>query len=233
MKAIILAAGKGERIQNITKSIPKPMIVVNGKPILQHNIELCKKYGITEIYINVHHLSKKIINYFGDGEKFGVHITYSIEKTLQGTAGAVRKIAESYWNINSSITPFFVIYGDNYSNYDLSILKEKASETKSPLIIGFHFREDISASGVAEFGENGRVLKFIEKPKNHETNSHWVNAGIYYVNPTILEDIPEEFSDFGRDIFPLLLQKDIQIYGICQETEVKAFDTYKMIENNK
>lgn len=251
MKAIILAAGKGERINNITQTIPKPMIVVNGKPILQHNIELCKKSGITDIFINVHHLSNMIMDYFGNGEKFGVNISYSIEETLHGTSGAVRKIAKDLWNldikettlINPPITPsprhsvtsdaFFVLYGDNFSDYNLSLFERKAFDTNATVIIGFHYREDTSTSGVAEFDQQGKVLKFIEKPQNGESDSHWVNAGIYYLNPTILEFIPEQFSDFGKDIFPDLLQRGIPIYGICEDIEVKAFDTYEMIEKNK
>ncbi len=93
MKAVILAAGKGERLSEITQSIPKPMIEFKGKPLLQHNIELCKRYGIEDIFINLHHLPDRITKYFGDGERFGVKIKYSYEEELLGTAGAVRKIA--------------------------------------------------------------------------------------------------------------------------------------------
>src|SRR3972149_10195068 len=100
MNAIILAAGKGERLKEITNSIPKPMITYKGKPILQYNIELCRKYGITNIYINLHHLPEVITDYFGSGEKFGVNIRYSYEKELLGTAGAVKKIAKDFWSKN-------------------------------------------------------------------------------------------------------------------------------------
>ena len=79
MKAVILAAGKGERLKEVTDRIPKPMIEYKGKPILQHNIELCKKFGIDEIFINTHHLHEIIQNYFSDGKKFGVKISYSVE----------------------------------------------------------------------------------------------------------------------------------------------------------
>jgi NDP-sugar pyrophosphorylase family protein len=238
MNAIILAAGKGERINNITSSIPKPMIEVNGKPILQYNIELCKSYGILNIFINVHHLSDKIMDYFGDGSKFGVSIIYSIEDNLNGTSGAVRQIVEKIWNGNINFTkqinmPFFIIYGDNISNYNLSNLEQKALETNADIIIGFHYREDTSSSGVAEFDKNGKILKFIEKPKPGESNSHWVNAGIYYAKPAILKFIPDNYSDFGKDIFPDLLRKGIPMYGVYEKIEVKAFDTYEMITKNK
>ena len=108
MKAIILAAGKGERLKEITNSLPKPMIKVKGKPILQHNIELCREYGVKDIFINVHHLPDVITDYFGNGEKFGVNIKYSFEEELLGTSGAVKKIAGEFWNSK-----------DHYSNSPL------------------------------------------------------------------------------------------------------------------
>lgn len=243
MKAIILAAGKGERLKDITQSLPKPMIEFRGKPILQHNIELCKKYGIEDIYINVHHLSEKITNYFGDGKKFGVSIKYSYETELLGTAGAVKKIAKDFWNIPpinkstnqqiSSSDSFFVIYGDNFSNYDLNLLIKKQQETNSSFVIGFHYREDTSHSGVAEFAKNGRILRFIEKPKDGETDSHWVNAGIYYLSPNIVDFINDGFSDFGKQVFPLLIKNNLPLYGVCERKDVGVFDTPEMYSKTK
>jgi len=242
MKAIILAAGKGERLKDITQTLPKPMIEFRGKPILQHNIELCKKYGIEDIYINIHHLPEKITNYFGDGKKFGVSIKYSYETELLGTAGAVKKIAKEFLNIQKlqdsnipllqSSDPFFVIYGDNFSNYDLNLLIEKQQETNSSCVIGFHYREDTSHSGVAEFDKDGRILRFIEKPKQGESDSHWVNAGVYLLNSSTLDLISDGFFDFGKDVFPLMLGKNIPMYGICSHSEVKAFDNLEMYNNN-
>ena len=224
MKAIILSAGKGERLGTITNYTPKTMIQIDGKPILQHNIELCKKFGIIDIYINLHHLPHVVMKYFGDGKKFGVNIKYSYEEELLGTSGAVKKIAksDSYFRKN----PFFVIYGDNYSDYNLNLLKSEEIAT-----IAFHYREDVSNSGVAEFDENSKILSFIEKPEK-ETSSHWVNAGIYYLNPKILKYIPLGYSDFSKDIFPTLLKENISFYGICENTIVRAFDTPEMLKNN-
>lgn len=263
MKAIILAAGKGERLKEITSRIPKPMIEVNGKPILQHNIELCKKYGIKDIYINLHHLPEKITDYFGNGKKFGVQIKYSYEKELLGTSGAVRKIADEYWGLtdiippslqhsNSPILPvsmspnpkvpqspssqapqsFFVIYGDNYSEYNLNLLLEKYEKQKPIGIIAFHYREDVSQSGVAEFDKDNRIIKFIEKPKTGETANHWVNAGIYLLSTEILQHIPEGYSDFGKDIFPKLLIENIPLHGICSKVELMAVDTPELFYKN-
>ena len=104
MKALILAAGKGTRLGGITKKLPKPMLELNGKPILEHNIEICKQAGIKEIFINLHHLPEKITKYFGDGSRFSVKITYNHEKELLGTAGALRDFKNDIGNDS-----FFVI----------------------------------------------------------------------------------------------------------------------------
>lgn len=231
MKAVILAAGKGERLKNITGEIPKPMINYKGKPLLQHNIELCKKFGIKDIYINTHHLADKILGYFGKGDDFGVSIKYSNEKDLLGTAGAVKKIANEFWKTPLE-DPFFVIYGDNYSQYDLGLLVEKYNSIAGSNVIAFHHREDVSESGVAEFNENGSIVKFIEKPKPGETDSRWVNSGIYLFSPDIIDFISDGFSDFGKDVFPLLLEKYIPLYGVRDESAVLAFDTPELINKN-
>lgn len=246
MKAVILAAGKGERLGKVTEIIPKPMIKVHGKPILEYNIDLCRKFGLTDIFINVHHLGSQITEYFGDGNNFGVNISYLVENKLHGTSGAVKKIAEKYWDLDknntndktkfdafcSQIEPFFVLYGDNLSNYNLLNIQEKAISVNSIVTIGFHYREDVSSSGVAEIDTDGRILSFMEKPKANEIKSHWVNAGIYYLTPEVFKYIPEENSDFSRNIFPLLLADNIPIYGVKEDSDVKAFDTIEMLNKN-
>ena len=243
MKAIILAAGKGERLKEITEKIPKPMIEYKGKPVLQYNIELCKKYGIDEIYINLHHLPEKITEYFGDGKKFGVDIKYSYEDKLLGTAGAVKKIVKDFWNIPSlhhSITPtlyssvpFYVIYGDQISDFNLTSLKNKYdvlsnNEKECIGVVAFHYREDVMHSGVAEFDNDYRILRFIEKPKKSETESCWVNAGVYYLSPKIIEYIEDGFSDFGKQVFPAIIKNSLPLFGVCEEKEISFFDTPEM-----
>lgn len=224
MKAVILAAGKGERLGDVTWHLPKPMIQFRGKPILEHNIALCRKFGATDIYINTHHLPDLIRRHFGDGSRWGVRIEYSYEPELLGTAGAIK-----YFERNLSGEPFFVLYGDNYSDYDLGALRDLQAEYNALAVIAFHWREETSASGVAEFDEKGRILKFIEKPKPGESKSHWVNAGIYYFRPEILQHLPEGYSDFAADIFPMLMSKHVPLFGVCRSTDVRAFDTPEML----
>jgi len=128
---------------------------------------------------------------------------------------------------------FFVIYGDNFSEFDLNQLLDFSLKQPALAIIGFHYREYTAQSGVAEFDGNDRITKFVEKPKEGESDSHWVNAGIYLLDSEILDYIPEGFSDFAKDIFPLLLAKDIPIYGVKEDVVVKAFDTPEMYLQNQ
>ena len=119
MKAVILAGGFGTRISEESHLKPKPMIEINGKPVLEHNLEMCRKSGITDIYINLYHLGHKISNYFGDGSKYCVNITYNSEPKLLGTSGALLPFRK-----HLKREPFFIIYGDNYFDFDLRVLKQ-------------------------------------------------------------------------------------------------------------
>ena len=223
MKAVILAAGKGERIKGVVPEIPKPMIEFRGKPVLQHNIELCKRHGILDLFINTHYKPEVIREYFGAGERFGVRIAYSFEPELLGTAGAVANFGPQLGD-----SPFFVIYGDNCSAFDLTRLVAMSREHHDAPAIAFHWREETSASGVAEFDDDARILRFVEKPQPGESESRWVNAGIYYLPASILREIPRGNSDFALDILPALLKKNVPIYGVCEKVDVFAFDTPEM-----
>ncbi|MCL4539984.1 MAG: nucleotidyltransferase family protein [Bacteroidetes bacterium] len=226
MKALILAAGKGERLKGTIDNIPKPMIEYRGKPVLQHNIELCRKYGIREIFINTHHMADVIKSYFGDGSAFGVKIVYSFEIEMLGTAGALNNFRD-----HLSGEEFFVLYGDNFSGFGLNSLVEEYRKHDCIGIIAFHYREDVSQSGVGEFAADGRILRFVEKPKPGCSDSHWVNAGIYYLSPEILKYIPEGGSDFAKDVIPGLLERGLPLYSVCSDVQLKAFDTPQLLRD--
>lgn len=223
MRAVILAAGKGERLRGVIDSIPKPMVPINGKPILERNVLLLKKYGITDIYINLHHLPEVIKNYFGNGIKFGVNINYSFEEMLLGTAGAVRKIADEYWNIPER---FILLYGDNLLEYDLGEIINFHIKKKGIATIALYKKEDVCQSGIVLLNNECKVLKFIEKPKPEEVVSNLVNTGIYILEPEILNYIPPgKILDFGRDVFPGMILKNENIFGIVVNGRLTAIDT--------
>ena len=223
MNAIILAAGMGSRLGDITKKIPKPMVKIQGKPILEHNILLCKKYGVKEIFINLHHLPDVIVNYFGDGKIYGVKIHYHYEEEILGTAGALISFLPYLRN-----RPYFVIYGDNYTNIDLRLLSD-FHKNKSDFTIAMHARSNIKQSGVLEFFNNNKIIHYIEKPLSQETDSCWVNAGVYLINPGLIEGILKKGMDFGKDIIPKLIEKNVNVFGYKLENNIIAIDTPEML----
>jgi NDP-sugar pyrophosphorylase family protein len=227
MKAIILAAGKGTRLGEVTKKSPKPMIKINGKPILEHNINMCVKAGVTDVYINLHHAHKKIINYFGDGSKLGVNISYNYEPELLGTAGALLPFQSFLKG-----SPFFVIYGDNLVGFNLRDLKLFHTKNNADISILFHWRKDIMNSGIASFKESNVIDKFIEKPGDIDKKGDWVNAGIYYINRSDIFKYINKFDDFGINIFPRLLKKNYKIFGHKIHIDLIAIDTPELLSKN-
>lgn len=231
MKAVILAAGKGERLKPITDKIPKPMIKMKGKPILEHNINLLKKYNINEIFVNLHHLPEVIKNYFENGNKLRVNINYSFEETLLGTAGAVRKIADKYWNRPER---FILLYGDNLFEYDLGEIINFHIMKKGIATIAVCKKDDVSESGIVLLNNEYKVLRFIEKPKPDEIVSHLVNTGLYILEPEVLNYIPSnKVFDFGKDVFPELIQKGEKIFGKNVKGNLTAIDTPDLLKKVK
>ena len=244
MKAIMLAAGKGKRLGKLTKSIPKPMIKIGKKPILEHNIEWLSRYGINDIYINLHHLPDTIRSYFKDGRKWNVSIQYSYEPKLLGSAGAVRKIVKDYW-IQESVdkdkynsypglhNPFLVIYGDNLFEYDLKKIINYHERKKGIATIALYEKENVDQSGIALLDDDDRIIKFIEKPSPDEVISHLVNTGLYILEPEVLNFIPSTKAiDFGKDVLPKMIKKNEKIFGLILKGDLIAIDTpvlYKQI----
>ena len=205
---MILAAGRGTRLHPLTESIPKCMVPIGGKPVLEHTILWLRQYGVTGLMINLHHLPHVVRDYFGDGQKWGVNITYSVEEQALGTAGGVKNVD---WFFDG---PFFVWYGDNLSTCRLDHLCEFHQDKGGVATIVLHYREDPTASGIVGLDENDRITRFLEKPKPDQVFSHWVSAGIFVLEPQVLQAIPAEgASDFGRDVFPSLLAHGQPLYG--------------------
>jgi len=205
---MILAAGAGTRMLPLTREVPKPMLEIGGRPILEHLVNLLKKYGANEIAMNLHHLPDVIKGYFGNGEKFGVRITYSYEEELLGSAGAVKKLEDFFEG------SFFVVYGDLFTNADLEKLLEFHRDKSSRATIALYEVENPEECGIVQIDAESKIKKFIEKPNAEEVFTNLANAGIYVLEPEIIDFIPENrFFDFGRDLFPFLLEKKIPLYG--------------------
>ena len=225
-RAVILAAGMSHRLDPLKLGKPKPMIEVGGQPLLARHLTACAREGIEEVYINLHYLPDQIRNFAGDGSRWGLKIRYNLEPAPSGTAGGVKKF-ERYLVEEA----FLVIYGDNYYTFSLSELIEShfCNRMRPEMSVVLFRLEDISGSGVAECDSNQLIQRFFEKPKPEETKSHWVNAGLYLLEPGLLDLIPEGSSDFGHDVIPSLLVKGKRILGVKTQGRVYAVDTPELL----
>lgn len=213
MKALILSAGTGTRLDPITKSKPKVMISIGRKPVLWYHIQALKNHGINEIWINLHSFPEAIKKYFGDGSKYGVKIFYSYEKKLLGTAGALKN-PESGIEKEFSRGSFVVVYGDVLANFDYKQLIDFHRRNKAIWTDAVHLSEEPWTKGVVKVDKNGKIISLIEKGPKGEEETGLVRAGFMVCEPETLKYIPEGFSDFGLDIGPVMLSKNLPIYAL-------------------
>lgn len=228
--AMILCAGFGSRISELTKETPKPMLLINNKPMLEYTISHLAKLQITNIIINLHYLPEKITSYFKDGQNFNVNIKYIYEKELLGTAGAVKnaqKLLDPYEN-------FLVLYGDVVTNQNyLEMFKFHNSIKNNIATIILHQRKN--SNSVVEIDENNKIVKFIERPieKILDKKQDWVNSGLYLFNKKIFDYIPkDQFCDFPKDVFGKLVSIG-KIYGYPLNGYRCAVDSYERYEKLK
>jgi NDP-sugar pyrophosphorylase family protein len=184
--------------------MPKPMIPLKGKPLIQHIIELCRKYEIREIILSVGYLGDKIRDHFGDGSHLGVDIKYVEEREELGTAGPLL-LAKEYLK-----GPFLMFNGDVLSDIDLGDLISFHTEQNGLATIALTQVPDTSSFGVARL-KGHRIVGFVEKPKSGE-DSKLINAGVYVLEPEVLGYIPKGKAMLERDVFPKLSDEG-KLYG--------------------
>jgi NDP-sugar pyrophosphorylase family protein len=223
VKAMLLAAGVGERLRPFTEDRPKCMMLVAGRPVLEWNIAWLRRHGIDEVVINLHHHPDVVTNYFGDGSTLGVSIQYSYEPVILGTAGALV-------HGRHALAPgrFLVVFADNVIHCDLSRLRELHSRRGPVATIAVFWRSDVSSSGVAVLDENDRVDAFVEKPADGARLGHWVNAGLLLCEERVIDWIADRrATDLGREVFPGLLKSGefIQAYRMGEAERLYWIDT--------
>jgi len=184
------------------------MLPIAGKPLLERTIELLKHHGITQIAVNLHHKPEVITNHFGDGRDFGVEITYSLEESILGTAGAVKKL-EGYFD-----ETFLVLYADVLTNLNLEALASFHRVKDGLATIALYRVDDPSACGLVESDDQWRITRFVEKPRPDEVFTDLASAGVFVLEPEVIDHIASAtFYDFGHDLFPRLLEESIPMYG--------------------
>jgi len=208
MKAIILAGGKATRLRPLSCNTAKAMLPVLNRPFLEHLIGYLKKYNIHDIILTLGYLPEQTQGYFGDGGKFGVEITYLVEDFPLGSAGAVKN-AEKLWD-----SSFIVFNGDIFTDLDLTAMIALHHDKNAIVTIALTPVDNPTIYGVVETDSQGRVKRFKEKPSWDEVTTKMINAGIYILEPEILNYIPPEvFFTFERDVFPAAIERGQAIYG--------------------
>jgi mannose-1-phosphate guanylyltransferase len=209
MKAMVLAGGLSTRLYPLTKSVPKPLVPVAGVPNAVHLINYLKSYGYDEIAINVHYLADAITDRLGDGSLFGVKLEYLHEPVLMGSAGALKPM-ESFFGDET----FVVVGCDDLTDLPLDRVVRMHEEKQAVATIGLVEREEVDQYGVVVLDSDGRIRGFQEKPAPGTERSKLVNTGIYVFSPAIFTRIPAAtFYDFGKQVFPELLQDGLPFYG--------------------
>jgi predicted dehydrogenase len=222
-KALVLAAGRGSRLGISTGQVPKPMLRVRGKRLLERHIEQLAEAGVGEIWINLHYQAGIIRDYFGSGERWGIRIRYSYEPVLLGTAGALKNLEREF-----SGGDFFIVYGDNLASCEYRALA-RAHLPGTLLTMAVNHNDEVAASGIVDLAPDGRIVRFLEKPAPAEQFSHWVNAGIFAASPSLLPLLPAGVSDFGRDVIPKLLAEGRMVRGFVLPVAVEGVDTPEML----
>jgi mannose-1-phosphate guanylyltransferase len=223
MKAMILAAGKGTRVRPLTYDLPKPMIPILGKPVMAYIVEHLAKHGVRDIMVNVSYLHESIESYFGEGHQYGVKIGYSFEGYVDdegevvpqalGSAGGMKKIQE-FGNFFDDTT--IVLCGDAIIDLDLdaALLEHKKKGALASVITNAVPWDKVSDYGVVVTDDDGRVVKFQEKPKREDALSNFVSTGIYIFEPEVIDLIPSgKVFDIGSELFPLMAEKGLPFYA--------------------
>ncbi|MEQ9496639.1 MAG: nucleotidyltransferase family protein [Deltaproteobacteria bacterium] len=210
-RVLLLAAGKSTRIHAVTKGGPKPLLEIDGDPIIFRNLRWLASQGYEEIFVNLHYKADLIREAVGDGSKFGVSITYSVEDEILGTAGAVKNLAAELGG-----DTFVVVYGDNLLFTDLAQFEKFHFDKGGDVSIALFDRNTHPHTGIAGgrvvIDDEARVVRFAEGASDEV--SPLVNAGVYFVEPSVLDAIPANtFYDFGKEVFPDLLERARPLYG--------------------
>ena len=224
LQAVVMAGGEGSRLRPLTSNMPKPMLPVANRPLMEHIVMLLREHGVTDVVATVQFLSSVIRNYFGDGSDLDVNLSYSTEDVPLGTAGSVLNARDLLSGT------FLVISGDALTDIDLTEVVRWHKEKGAAATIVLKPMDDPLEFGVVMTDDEDRVERFLEKPSWGQVFSDTVNTGIYVIEPEVLDLIPpDQPYDFSSELFPLMLDKGLPIYGYSSDaywTDVGNAEAY-------
>jgi mannose-1-phosphate guanylyltransferase/phosphomannomutase len=209
---------------------PKPMVPVVNQPVMEHILGLVKHHGIDEVVATLMFMPQVIEDYFGDGDEWGVQISYAIEESPLGTAGSVK-------NAEKALTEtFLVISGDALTDIDLSQVIEFHKSHDGPVTIALKRVPDPLEFGVVITDDDGRITRFLEKPSWGQVFSDTINTGIYILDPMVFDHIPaDEQYDFSSQLFPDLMDKGFPLYGCVVDgywCDVGSLESYREVHRD-
>ena len=208
MKAIIMAGGFGTRLRPLTINTPKPMVPIGNLPIMEHVVSLLSQHNITDITSLLYFQADKIKNYFKDGASFGVQMSYAVPDDDIIITGSVR------YAIGEPTEPVIIISGDLITDFNLSEALAWHQEKKSEATLLLTRVENPLAYGIVITDDDGRIVRFLEKPTWGEAFSDTINTGVYILEPSALKLIPENTNfDFSQNLYPEMLKQKMGLYG--------------------
>lgn len=226
-QVVVLCAGLGTRLRPLTDKIPKQMIPIAGKPLLEHLLLHLKKMGIKEFFINLHYLPEQIKNHFGDGKKQGIKITYAYEPILKGTAGGIKNFEKQ---LNKE---FFVVYGDMWNELDFKKFYNFYVTKGRPMGMVLVAKADRRDTDMVELDNNHRFKKFYQRPhpKNLSLkNKMLLNAG-YIFSKKFLELVPtNSYCALDQEVLPKILKNGWPLYGYPSTELVLDIGTFDRLE---
>lgn len=230
-QAVILAGGKGTRLTQVSNNLPKPMVPILGKPLLQYLIELCVQNQILDIKLLVSYKKDVIKKFFGDGSKYGVKIQYIIEESPKGTAGAL------FDAINELNEQFLVIYGDTFLDIDLESFLKFHQKKKGDVTIFLHPNDHPYDSDLVEINSDYQVNKIHSYPHGNKWHQNLVNAALYIFNKDSFKNLSfsSDNTDIAKDLFPFMLESKKKIYGYISTEYIKDMGTpnrLRKVEND-
>lgn len=224
MTAVIIAGGKGERLKTLFRGIPKPMVEIAGKPVLEHQINLLRSYGITDIHILTGYLGHVIRAYFKDGRAFGVNITFHQEETPLGTAGCLKGLEGI---LNSDV---LVFYGDVILDFKIDDLIAFHHKKSGSGTLVAHPNDHPYDSDLVVIDDNCRIINFLLKSQKPAYYENLASAAVYILSPEVFRYIPEGESDFVSDIFPAMLNDSMKLYAYKTAEYIKDMGTINRLE---
>ncbi|MBU2637820.1 MAG: nucleotidyltransferase family protein [Nanoarchaeota archaeon] len=228
MKLVLMAGGKGERLYPLTKEVPKPMLPLNGKPVLEHTIEWAKQQGLKDIIICSGYLAHVIEEYFGNGEKFGVNIKYSIEKEKLGTAGPLKLAKELIGNDN-----FIMLHADILCQINAKPLMDFHNNNNALCTLVVHKSSHPEDSDLIEKDEKGKIVKFWKKPHSEKPNTELGNSGMHVFSSKIFNFIPDGKYSMENELLPNIIETQNNVFAYHTEEFLKdmgTFDRIKQVE---